>query len=421
MLFLKQRTTPKWYNVQVTRYSYTAERGGEIYKGVAEAQDRFGLYEVVRHEGGRVLSVTELQAHGFTDLSYWTVRLSRVKEHDKIVFARNLSAMLSAGLPLARALTVLERQAKNRRFAEVIMRVSEEVRKGNILNAALAKFPAVFSALFVAMIRAGEEGGTLPNTLATLADQMERSYTLKKKIRGAMIYPAIVLFAIIVIAALMMIYVVPTLAATFRDMNVTLPLTTRVILGISDFLSHYSLISFLLLFIGVAGIAGALRTELGKRALDTILLHLPHIGEIVREVNAARTTRTLSSLLSSGVDVLGSLDFVAGVLQNLYFRDVVQHAKKSVGQGEPLSAAFARAEHLYPPLVGEMIAVGEETGALPDMLQRVALFYEDEVERKTKDLSTIVEPLLMLIVGSGVGFFAVSMITPIYQISQNIH
>ncbi len=404
------------------RFAYTAEKaGGEIYKGTAEAEDRFKVYEIVRREGGRLLSVSELVSHSLWDLSYWNARIRSVKEHDKIIFARNLGAMLSAGLPLARALAVLERQARNPRFSGIIAQVADEVRRGNALHVGLGKFPNVFSKLFVAMVRAGEEGGNLPGAFTVVADQMERSYTLKKKIRGAMMYPSIILAAIFIIGGLMMIYVVPTLASTFRDMGVQLPFTTKIIIGISDALSHHTLLVLAGIVTVIGGLYFGVRTPTGKRIADMVFLRSPVIGDIIREVNAARTARTLSALLAAGVDVIGSLDFVAEVVQNSYFREVVLSAKKGVGQGEQLSASFSRREDLYPPLVGEMIAVGEETGALPDMLQRLAIFYEDEVERKTKDMSTIVEPILMVIVGAGVGFFAVSMITPIYSISQNIH
>ncbi|KKW30256.1 MAG: Type II secretion system F domain protein [Candidatus Kaiserbacteria bacterium GW2011_GWC2_52_8b] len=374
----------------MARFSYTAEKtGGDVYKGIAEARDRFELYDVVRREGGKLIALSEESHNKKWSLRYWNAKLTTVKEYDKVLFARNLGAMLGAGLSLARALSVLERQTKNP-------------------HVALAKFPNMFSRIFVAMVRSGEEGGDLSGSLGTMADQMERMYQLKKKIRSALIYPAVVIVAIVGIGALMMVNVVPTLAQTFEEMNAELPASTKLIIAISNFLVEYTILSLgLTVALGIL-VYMALRTSLGR------------IGPMVREVNAARTSRTLASLLSSGVDVLASLEITGDVVQNSYFKEVIEDARRGVAQGEPLSTMFVRREDLYPSFVGEMMAVGEETGETTEMLKRLAIFYEEEVDRKTKDLSTIIEPFLMLFIGSAVGFFAISMITPIYSLSQNI-
>ena len=236
-----------------------------------------------------------------------------------------------------------------------------------------------------------------------------------------MIYPSIILIAIVGIGTIMMVTVVPTLAETFAASHATLPMSTQVIIGISNVLKQYTV----LVAIGVVAffilITALLRTAVGKRSADYLTLHLPVVGELVREVNAARTARTLSSLRSSGVDVLASLAITHDVVQNTYFRDVLQSAQQSVRSGQQLSAVFSQHENLYPPFVGEMMAVGEETGTTNDMLKRLAIYYEDQVDRKTKDMSTIIEPFLMLFIGAVVGFFAVSMIAPIYQMTQNIN
>ncbi len=403
------------------KFTYTAEKSdGEVYKGVGEAADRFELYDVVRQEGGKIISLEESNDTSWRSMAYWNAKISRISEYEKILFSRNLGAMLSAGLALARALAVIERQTKNPKMSLIVSQVSSDVRRGETLHAALAKFPRVFPKIFVAMVRAGEEGGDLSSALTVTSDQMERMYELKKKIRGALIYPCIILIAIFGIGIVMMIEVVPTLAQTFKEMNADLPASTQVVIGISDFLVQYTLVA-------VGGMLGAVallyiiaHTSWGKRGLDFFFIHLPLIGVMVREVNAARTARTLASLLSSGVDVITSLDIVGEVVQNSYFRNVIKDASVAVGGGQPLSAAFMRREDLYPAFVGEMMAVGEETGQTAEMLKRLAVFYEVEVDRKTKDMSTIIEPFLMLIIGGAVGFFAVSMISPIYSLSENI-
>lgn len=391
-----------------------------MYKGIATARDRFELYEIVRREGGRIISVSEETNRGIFSLQFWNSKVSTVPEYEKILFARNLGAMLGAGLSLARALAVIERQTKNARLVSVVSELSSSVRRGETLHSALAKFPRVFPKLFVAMTRAGEEGGQLSQALGVVSDQMERMYVLKKKIRGALLYPAIIVIAIIGIGVFMMINVVPTLAQTFAEMDAELPASTQAIIAVSNFLVKYTIVAAALVVLFFGGIYGFVRTEAGSRIKDFLFLHIPLIGPIVKEVNAARTSRTLASLLSAGVDVMTALDIVADVVQNSYFKGVIIQAKENVGKGEPLSAAFVRSEHLYPAFVGEMMSVGEETGALTEMMKKLALFYEDEVDRKTKDMSTIIEPFLMVAIGGAVGFFAVAMISPIYQLSENI-
>jgi type IV pilus assembly protein PilC len=406
----------------MTKFVYTAEKSdGEVYKGTAEAADRFELYSIVRREGGKIVSVNEDAGSNKWSIAYWNSKFSSVKEYDKILMARNLGAMLGAGLSLSRALSVLERQTKNPKLSATIGEVAGDVRRGESLHASLAKFPKVFANIFVAMVRAGEEGGDLPSSLKLVSEQMERMYDLKKKIKGAMIYPCIILVAIFGIGIVMMIVVVPTLAQTFAEMETSLPPATQFVIAISNFLVQYTVVALALIVIVIGAIYGALKMPWGKRSVDFVLLYVPVIGQMVREVNAARTSRTLSSLISSGVDVISALDIVYEVVQNSFFRTVIENAKVSVGQGEPLSAAFTRREDLYPAFVGEMMAVGEETGQTAEMLKRLAVFYEEEVDRKTKDMSTIIEPFLMLLIGSAVGFFAYAMITPIYSLSQAIN
>ena len=406
----------------MARFSYTAEKNdGEIYKGIAQARDRFELYSIVRGEGGRIISMDEEVSSSWLNFSYWNAKLSTVKEYDKVLLARNLGAMLGAGLALARALGVLERQTSNKKLSSIIEQVSSDVRRGESLHSAFEKFPAVFSKLFVAMVRSGEESGDLSQTLLTIADQMERMYVLKKKIRGAMIYPSIILMAILGIGVFMMTNVVPTLAATFAQLHAQLPMTTQIVINISNFLVNNTLLCIAGFVVLVGLFIAAIKTTVGRHTMDAVFLHTPVVGSLVRQVNAARTARTLSSLLQAGVDVIGALEITQEVVQNSRFKAVLTEARASVQRGEPLSSSFVRNEKLYPSFVGEMMSVGEETGQLAEMLKRLASFYEDEVDRSTKDMSTVIEPFLMLIIGAAVGFFALAMISPIYSLANNIN
>jgi type IV pilus assembly protein PilC len=241
-----------------------------------------------------------------------------------------------------------------------------------------------------------------------------------KKVKGALLYPCIIISLMIVMAFFMLVFVVPTLTSTFKELNVELPLMTRIIVGTSDFLRAY----YLLAFAGIAAIIVALRyflkTVTGKKIFDTVILKFPIIGTLVKEVNAARTARTLSSLLGSGVSVVDSLHITSDVMQNVNYKRVLLEAEKKIQLGSPISGVFLEAEKIYPIYVGEMISVGEETGELGPMLGKVAQFFESEVEQKTKDMSTIIEPFLMIIVGVAVGFFALSMVSPMYSLADKI-
>jgi type IV pilus assembly protein PilC len=403
------------------KFTYKALRNDKTsYEATVDAKDRFEVYALVRKEGSQILSVQESKK-AKSALQFDVGKIfSRVKEIDKILLTRNLSAMLNAGLTLSRALGVIERQSRGARLKEVVLGITADIEKGGTLSSGMLKYPNVFSNLVTSMVAAGEESGTLSETLRLISDQLERAHELKKKIRGAMIYPAVILTVLLGVGALMLMFIVPSLTETFESMNIELPLSTQIVITLSDFLVDYTLLAILLLVALVAGTIALMRTKQGKRVFETVFLHTPIIGKLVKETNSARTGRTLASLLSSGVNMLTAIDITTDVIQNSYYKEVLVRSRETVQKGQPLAQTFMEAEDLYPPLVGELIAVGEETGALPDMLKEVAQYYEREVEQKTKNMSTIIEPFLMLIVGGAVGFFAVSMITPIYSVTTAI-
>lgn len=400
----------------------TVKEDGTTRRGVVEAEDRFHVYNEVREPGETIVSVEEAGSGlgGFDLMGYLNMFFSRIKMEEKIMFARNLAAMLDAGLSITRALSVLERQTKKPRFKKVLSDLQSEVSKGSAFNAALALHPEVFSSLFISMARAGEESGSLSESLKVVGKQMERIYILKKKIKGAMLYPGIIVTAMIGIGVLMLIYVVPTLTQTFLELNVELPPSTQLVITVSNFLVEHTIVALLGMVAIVLGFIALLRTPIGRRGFDFVVLRIPIIGTIVKETNSARTARTLGSLLSSGVDVLQALSITRDVVQNSFYQAVIKEAEESASHGEQLAKVFEAHEDLYPILVAEMISVGEETGKLSEMLEQIANFYEETVESKTKDLSTIIEPFLMVFIGIVVGFFAISMMSPIYSISNAI-
>ena len=403
-------------------YTGTDEKGTKVTETVT-AEDRFAVYDIAREQGHMVEEVrdaTKFSLAALLNMERINYYLSRIKADELVMVTRNLGSMLVAGLPLSRALSVIERQSSNPKLKGVFNDVASEIEKGSQFNEALSKYPKVFSPLYVSMVRAGEEGGTLAEALHTLGTQMERSSSLKKKIKGAMMYPSIVMVIMVVIGILMMIYVMPSITATFVDLGVDLPTTTTILIATSDFMVEYTVVVLLGLVLFVAGFIYGLRTYIGKRIFHWIIIHLPVIGGMVKEANAAQMARTLSSLLKSGVDVILALSITEDVVQNVYYKPIIKTASERVEKGTALSETFIENSNLYPVLVGEMILVGEETGEISQMLEQLAVFYETEVEQKTKDLSTIIEPLLMVVIGGTVGFFALAMIAPIYSISDSI-
>jgi len=408
----------------MTTFTYQGEDSkGKKITNTVEADDRFAVYEIARNLGHTV-SIVENKS-GFDFKKFFSVKkinymLSRVKADELTMMTRNVGSMLQAGLTISRALSVVERQSSNPRLKGVLKRIVERINQGEQFNEALKEFPKVFNDLYVAMVRAGEESGSLAESLQTLAIQMERSSTLMKKIKGAMIYPAIVMTVMVVIGILMMIYVMPQITGVFKGMDMELPATTQFLIVTSDFMVNYTFVVLAGLIGSIVGFIYFLKTKAGKITTSWIIPKLPIIGTLAKETNSARTARTLSSLLSSGVDVLQSIQITEEVLQNVYYKKILHEAAVRVEKGTALSEVFIQRKDLYPILVGEMIMVGEETGQIAGMLGELAIFYETEVERKTKDLSTIIEPLLMVVIGTSVGFLALALIAPIYSISDGL-
>lgn len=412
-------------NNTMPKFTYTGEdsEGKEVSKTV-EAKDRFAVYSIARSAGHTVTSIdasSGLNLKKLLNIERINYLLSRVKSDELVMTTRNLGSMLVAGLTVSRALSVIERQSSNPRLKGTMKRIQERINQGDPFYEALKEFPETFNDLYVAMVRAGEESGNLAESLQTLAVQMERSSNLMKKIKGAMIYPIIVVIVMVVIGILMMIYVMPQITGVFEGMDKDLPATTTFLIAASDFLVEYTFLAIGGLLAGVFGFIYLLKTKWGKFASSWIIPKLPVIGNLAKETNAARTARTLSSLLDSGVDVIQSINITEEVLQNVFYKQVLREAAERVEKGTALSDTFIERKDLYPILVGEMILVGEETGSIAGMLGELAVFYETEVERKTKDLSTIVEPLLMVVIGGSVGFFALALIAPIYSISDGLN
>jgi type IV pilus assembly protein PilC len=396
-------------------------KNNERYEGTRESQSKFSLYNEIKAEGDMLISAEEIKKGRFMEYLYKAFGfLGNISVAQKINFAKNLSAMTKAGLSLSRSLSVIENQTKNLRFKSVVEGINLEIKKGKTLSEAFKNYPNIFSNLFISMAKAGEESGGLSSSLANVALQMDKTYRLQKKVKGAMIYPGVIISVMIVVGILMFIFVVPGITATFKELNTDLPASTKVIIGLSDFLTGHWLLSILIIILSVLGVYFLLKTKSGKKAWDRTVIRLPLVGDLIKEANAGRMARTLSSLLLAGVPVADSIQITKDMITNHYYRRVLDEAAAVVERGENISSVFMKNPDLYPTFVGEMMGVGEETGNMSAMLLEVAIFYENDVEERTKDLSTIIEPVLMVVIGVAVGFFALSMVAPIYSVMDKV-
>ena len=340
----------------------------------------------------------------------------KVKDKDIVVFTRQFATMIDAGLPLVQALEILSTQVENKSFGKVLAQVKIDVESGSTYADALKKHPRVFSELYANMVAAGEAGGILDTILNRLAAYIEKAMKLKKKVKGAMVYPAVVSSIAVLVIAVIMIFVVPTFSKMFTTLGGTLPLPTRLVMNLSNFIA------------GIGGllVAGAIvaivvfivqfrKTEKGQHITDKILLRLPIFGMLINKVAVAKFTRTLGTLVSSGVPILDGLEITAKTSGNKVIEYAIMEVRKGVMGGKTLAEPITKAK-VFPPMVTHMIAVGESTGALDAMLGNIADFYDDEVDSSVSNLTAMMEPMLMVFLGTSVGFIVISMYLPIFKL-----
>ncbi len=339
---------------------------------------------------------------------------------EKIGFAENLGILLKAGISVTRALQILVKQSKNARFQRILGDIHKEVESGKPLAEALGKYPNVFSNIFLSMIRVGELSGNLEKSLEYLTVQLQREADLKSKTRGAMIYPSVIIGAMVIIGVLLSIFVLPKLTSIFKDFKTNLPITTRVVIRIADFMGGHAVVVILGLLAMVAAFVAAYRTYFGRRVFHQFLLHFMVINSIVKKINLARFARILSSLMKSGVPIVQGLEVAGQSMSNLPYREAVIGAAEEVKLGKSLTDSLGKNQSLFPYLVVQMIQVGEESGTVEDILSQLASHFEEQVDTTLRNLSSIIEPLLLLVIGGVVGILALALISPIYNISQNI-
>jgi type IV pilus assembly protein PilC len=396
-------------------FEYTARsQTGQIQKGQMDVASKDDVSAYLRKNRLILVSVREAPKQ-----IKFSMGGPRVKTRDIVIFTRQFATMINAGLPLVQSLNILAAQTENKTLAEVTRAVVYDVESGNTLADAFSKHPKAFSSLYVNMVAAGEAGGILDTILLRLATFLEKNDALVRKVKGAMIYPGVIMFVAGAAIAILLIFVIPTFQSMFASANLELPLPTRAVIGLSNFLIGYWWAMLLAAGGAVFGIKSYYATPAGRRQIDALLLKAPVLGDVIRKSAVSRFTRTLGTLVSSGVSILEGLEITAKTAGNQVVHDAVMESRQSIAGGETIAAPLEKSK-VFPPMVISMIAVGEQTGGLDEMLSKIADFYDEEVDVAVSALLSLMEPAMIVILGVIVGGIVVAMYLPIFDMMNAV-
>ncbi len=397
------------------KFRYIArDRSGKKITGLVEAVDSRQAARVVRERGLVLIKLTELTGGLLGGLLVKFFR--RTSLSDVATFTRQLSTMTTAGLQLTESLTILRTQSRPG-MGEIITSIQADVQGGSSLADAVKKYPEVFSRVYVSLIKSGETAGVLDEVLSRLADNLEKQREFGSKVKGALIYPVIVVVGMMIVAVVMMVFVVPKLTSLYSEFGASLPLPTRILISASSFASSYWWLSLLLLVGAAYGYKQFSMTKFGRRKIDGLKLSFPIIGNLNKQIVLTEFSRTLSLLVGAGISIIDALDIVSEASGNVLYEESLKSAAKQVEKGFPLAFTLA-ADSIYPQIVPQMISVGEETGKVDEVLGKLAHYFETESEQMVKGLTTAVEPLIMVVLGIGVGFLVIAIIMPIYNLTS---
>jgi type IV pilus assembly protein PilC len=392
-------------------FEYTAKNAasGQILKGTLDVPTRDEVIAFIRKNRMILVSVREAPAQ---------VRMpgmrKRVSTRDVVIFTRQFATMINAGLPLVQSLTILSAQTENKTLKDITKAVVYDVEAGNTLADALRKHPKAFSDLYVNMVAAGEAGGILDTILLRLATFLEKNDALVRKVKGAMVYPGVIMSVAVIAVAVLLIFVIPTFSAMFASVNMTLPFPTRIVIGASHLLLRFWWLALVVIAVGVWGFRVYYRTPNGRKVVDGTLLRAPVVGDLLRKSAVSRFTRTLGTLISSGVSILDGLEITAKTAGNKVIHDAVMQSRQSIAGGETIAGPL-QTSNVFPPMVISMISVGEQTGGLDDMLTKIADFYDTEVDVAVSALLSLMEPIMIVVLGVIVGGMVVAMYLPIFD------
>ncbi|MBI2050718.1 MAG: type II secretion system F family protein [Parcubacteria group bacterium] len=350
----------------------------------------------------------------------WTDFARAVKEEEKIFFTQNLGVMLKSGLSASRALRTLTLQSSNPKFQRALAVITRSVEKGQPIATAMEAYTSIFPPIFVNMIRAGEKSGQLERVLKELTNQLKRSHELRAKVKGAMMYPVVVMVAMILIGAGMLVFVIPKLLGIFKEVNAELPLPTQILITVSTALNEHILIYGPAFVLSVGALIYATRKGPGQRIWHSMILRMPVISKIAVKINLAKIARTLGSLMATDMPVVDSLKLTGGVVSNIHYRLSLAAVAGEVEKGKTISSELGNFSKLYPPVAQQMIQVGEETGEIGNILIQLAEFYEEDVKQTMESLPTIIEPIMILILGGAVGGMAIAVIMPMFSLANAV-
>ena len=397
------------------RFNYKAkDKAGRLTTGEVEAASLEHAAKLVRNKGLVVIAITPK-----IDSPFDLIRRlrERITPSDVATFTRQLSTMINAGLPITEALLILRSQSSGA-MQRVVAQVLGDIEAGESLSVSLGRHPKIFTPTYIALVKSGEVGGVMDQVLLRLADTLEKQAEFAGKVKGALIYPAIIVVGMLVVGTIMMIFVIPRLTALYAEFNAELPLPTRILIGISNFM-----VSFWPLFLGLGGIGAYVfklykETSAGRRKIDELTFKVPIMGELQRQVILTELTRTLSLMVGSGVSILEALNITSEVVGNRVIGDALKDSAKQVEKGFPIAYAFGKHPEAFPFLLSQMIAVGEETGKMDEVLTKISHIFEVESDQKVKALTSAIEPIVMVLLGVGVGFLVIAVILPIYNLTS---
>ena len=399
----------------MAKYSWEARsRTGAQQKGVMEANTKALVEAQLKKFGFSNITIKE-EGKGF-NFKIPGMGGKKVETKDIVIFTRQFATMIDSGLPLVQCLDILSSQQENKTFKDVLLKVKENVESGSTFADSLGRHPKVFDQLYVNLVAAGEVGGILDTILNRLAAYIEKSMKLKKQIKGAMVYPATIMSIAVVVVGVILIFVIPTFAKMFEEFGGELPAPTKIVIALSNFIVKYLIVMIALFFAFISGFKKYYATKNGRYQVDRLALKAPIVCPLIRKVSVAKFTRTLGTMISSGVPIMDGLDIVAKTAGNKIVEEAIYNVRQAISEGKTIAEPLA-ACGVFPPMVVQMIAVGEATGAMDAMLNKIADFYDDEVDSAVSAMTAMMEPMLMVFLGTTVGGLVVAMYLPIFKIA----
>ncbi len=397
------------------RFTYKAKgKDGRIVEGEVEAQDLQGAARLVRGKG---LVVISIKPKSQNVLELFTSFKGRITSGDIANFTRQFATMINAGLPITESLSILKLQSQEN-LQPIIAKILSDVESGESLSTAFSKSPKVFSPTYVALIKAGETGGVLDKVLTRIADNLEKSEEFRGKVVGALIYPIIIIIGMIIVTFIMMIFVIPKLLSLYTQFNTTLPLPTQIIVTISNFFVAFWPLMIAIIVVAFFAISSYAKTKAGRHKLDELIFKIPIFGELQQKIMLTDLARTLALMVGSGVPIIEGIEVTANAMGNAVIKDALIDAGKQVEKGFPIAFSFAKHPEAFPYIFSQMMAVGEESGKIDEVLSKLAQIFETESDQKVKTLTASIEPIVMVILGVGVGFLVIAVILPIYNLTN---